>query len=73
MTKHNNTYETYAKKHFGQLVGYTIVGFHIEDDDETLWPCFIMRKGKDYLHVSVSQDEEGNGSGHLFINQGGTE
>ena len=62
-----STYEKYAKKHFGQLVGYTVVGFHLEDDGETLWPCFLMRKGKDYLHVSVSQDEEGNGGGHLFI------
>jgi hypothetical protein len=41
------TYESWAKKHFSQLIGY--------------------KKGNKAFQVAISQDEEGNGGGHLFI------
>ena len=61
------TYEQFAKKYFGQLKGYTITDFKLEKEYDMIFPVFIMKKGGDTIKVSVSQDEEGNGGGHLFI------
>ena len=61
------TYEQYAKKYFGQLKGYIITDFKLEKEYDMIFPVFIMKKGGDTIKVSVSQDEEGNGGGHLFI------
>ena len=61
------TYEKFAKKYFGQLKGYTITDFNLEKEDDIIFPVFIMKKGVQEIKVSVSQDEEGNGGGHLFI------
>ena len=71
MTKFNFKYKEFAKKHFGQLVGWTVIGFHLEleEEDDDVFPCLLMQKGTDYIHVTVSRDEEGNGGGHLFIDQ----
>ena len=79
-------WEDWAKDYYGQLVGYTIKEFKIEDDSEidgyylrrfkrqgvdSQFPVFILTKGNASgdpdLKISVSQDEEGNGSGFLFI------
>jgi len=61
------TYEKFAKKYFGQLKGYTITDFRLEEEDGIAFPILIMKKGDRTIEVAVSQDEEGNGGGHLFI------
>jgi|TARA_R100001015_G_C4531459_1_gene97757 hypothetical protein len=62
-----SSYEKFAKKYFGQLKGYTITDFKLEKEYDLIFPVFIMKKGGQEIKVSVSQDEEGNGGGHLFI------
>ena len=69
-------YEKFAKKYYNQLRGYTVIDFNLESDpydDDIIFPTFTMKKagtGKT-IKVSVSQDEEGNGGGHLFIEENG--
>ena len=69
----NTQWEKWAKDYYGQLVGCTIKEFRIENDSEidegfdSQFPVFVLSKGKEELKISVSQDEEGNGSGFLFI------
>ena len=80
----NSKYEKWAKEYYGQLVGYTITSFRLEDDSEDLppldseyemdyvqFPTFTLSKGltEPRIKISVSQDEEGNGSGFLFIEE----
>ena len=66
-------WEDWAKDYYGQLVAYTIKEFKIEDDSEidegfdSQFPVFVLSNGKEELKISVSQDEEGNGKGFLFI------
>ena len=73
MPKEYKTWEDWAKDYYGQLVGYKIKEFKIEDDSEidegfdSQFPVFVLSNGKEELKISVSQDEEGNGSGFLFI------
>ena len=74
MPKEYNTWEDWAKVYYGQLVGYKIKEFKIEDDSEidegfdNPFPVFVLgKKGYKDIKISVSQDEEGNGSGFLFI------
>ena len=74
MPKEYNTWEEWAKDYYGQLVGFTIKEFKIEDDSEidegfdSQFPVFVLeKKGEEDIKISVSQDEEGNGSGFLFI------
>ena len=73
MPKKYKTWEDWAKDYYGQLVGCTIKEFKIEDDSEidegfdSQFPVFVLSNGKEELKISVSQDEERNGSGFLFI------
>ena len=75
MSKKFKTWEDWAKAYYGQLVGYTIKEFKIEDNSEVddgytddQFPVFVLeKKGYKDIKISVSQDEEGNGSGFLFI------
>ena len=73
MPKKYKTWEDWAKDYYGQLVGCTIKEFKIEDDSkidegfDSQVPVFVLSNGKEELKISVSQDEEGNGSGFLFI------
>ena len=73
MPKEYKTWENWAKDYYGQLVGYKIKEFKIEDDSEidegfdSQFPVFVLSNGKEELKISVSQDEEGNGGGFLFI------
>ena len=73
MPKKYKTWEDWAKDYYGQLVGCTIKEFKIEDDSkidegfDSQFPVFVLSNGKEELKISVSQDEEGNGSGFLFI------
>jgi hypothetical protein len=57
-------------EYYGQLIGATIEAFTIVKDDDALsdFPCFklTLRDGS-HIKVQVSQDEEGNGGGFLFI------
>ena len=84
MSKKYKKWEDWAKDYYGQLVGYTIKEFKIEDDSEIdegfdsqyeplAFPVFVLTKGnasgEPDLKISVSQDEEGNGSGYLFIEE----
>ena len=76
MPKEYKKWEEWAKNYYGQLVGYTIKEFKIEEDgyiDEDFdvqFPVFVLeKKGEEDIKISVSQDEEGNGSGFLFIEE----
>ena len=59
--------------HYGQLKGWTVVHVELHQDpynEREFWPVLTLRKGQETLEtltVQVSQDPEGNGSGHLFI------
>ena len=67
-------YEKFAKKYYNQLRGYTVIDFNLESDsydDDIIFPTFTMKKAGKTIKVSVSQDEEGNGGGHLFIEEDG--
>jgi len=67
------------KRYYGQLVGMTVVKAGIGEVDEfgdEGFPFFIL-KAKDgtKVKIEVSQDQEGNGPGFLFIGdhkEGGT-
>jgi hypothetical protein len=73
----NKQFEKWAKNYYGQLVGYTITSFQLEDDSEIdegfdyQFPTFTLSKGltEPRIKISVSQDEEGNGGGFLFIEE----
>lgn len=65
-------------EYYGQLVGFKIVDFRVEEDEEgTPWPIFTMRHplGKradgttawETIDVVVSCDQEGNREGFLFL------
>ena len=72
MPKEYNTWEEWAKNYYGQLVGFTIKEFKIEIDEgfDNPFPVFVLeKKGEEDIKISVSQDEEGNGSGFLFIEE----
>ncbi len=63
-----------SAEYYGQLVGMKIIksGFTEGDEGLGLFPFFILRdKAGDLLRVEVSQDEEGNGPGFLFISDAG--
>tara|TARA_R110001583_G_scaffold58169_1_gene173639 strand:+ start:561 stop:770 length:210 start_codon:yes stop_codon:yes gene_type:complete len=64
-----SSYEKFAKKYFGQLKGYTITDFKLKKEYDIIFPVFTMKKAGKTIEVSVSQDEEGNGGGHLFIEE----
>ena len=65
----------YYRKHYGRLLGLTVLSVQIMDEDREEWPVFIM--GRDdgmggivegsHVQVMLSRDPEGNGAGHAFI------
>ena len=66
------------QKHFGQLVGCKIIGFHMEKDEDALndWPVLVVQLPNSKsnftvqkFNVILSQDEEGNGGGFAFIEE----
>ena len=72
MPKEYKKWEDWAKNYYGQLVGFTIKEFKIEIDEgcDNPFPVFVLeKKGEEDIKISVSQDEEGNGSGFLFIEE----
>ena len=64
--KENKVYNEY----YSQLQGFKIESFEMVDSGDQYirnFPSFILSKGKQKLLIEVSQDEEGNGGGFLFI------
>ena len=62
----------FFKKYYGQLKGFKIESFEMVDSGDDYikdFPCFILSKGKQKIRIEVSQDEEGNGGGFLFIGE----
>jgi len=64
------------QKHFGQLVGCKIIGFHMEkDEDVDDWPVLVVQMPNSSnfsghkFNLILSQDEEGNGGGFAFIEE----
>ena len=59
------------KEMYGQLIGFRIVGFRIEDEDNygKPYPIFEVQRGDEKLDLVVSQDPEGNGGGFVFIEE----
>lgn len=60
----------FYQQYYGQLKGFKIESFKmVKGADEYMkpFPCFILSKGKQKIMIEVSQDQEGNGGGFLFI------
>lgn len=63
----------YFTKHYGALKGYTIVDVEILAEREygfpEFWPRLYLANPEtgESIVIDVSQDEEGNGPGYLFI------
>lgn len=59
--------------YYGQLVGFTITGVSFEEDDYMSddFPVLMARNAAtgEQVKITVSQDEEGNGGGFLFIEE----
>lgn len=63
--------KAYYQRYYGQLEGVVIEKFvGMENDEYSLgeWPVFKVRyPDGQVLEMRVSQDEEGNGGGFLFL------
>lgn len=65
----------YYTKHYGQLVGLTVINVQVLEEDREEWPVLLMGRdnGKggiedgSHVRVTLSRDPEGNGAGHAFI------
>jgi len=62
------------QKYFGQLVGFKIVDFYTEDEDDmNPWPVLVVQQpnsqGGQQYKLILSKDEEGNGGGFAFIEE----
>ena len=58
--------------YYSQLVGFTITGFHMEEDEfgGDPFPIFtVLSPDNQQLQITVSQDPEGNGAGFLFLEE----
>ena len=61
------------KRYYAQLVGCKIVNFGFEQDERGLWgsrpfPVFTLeRDDGTKITATISQDEEGNGGGFIFL------
>ena len=56
--------------YYEQLIGYKIVSYKLDDECEDIepFPTFILSHPKKAtIKIDVSQDEEGNGGGFLFL------
>jgi len=59
-------------EYYKQLVGATITGFALVEDEYALdpFPVYLMKlQDGTKVQVDVSRDEEGNGGGFLFIQE----
>lgn len=60
----------FYQDYYSQLEGYKIKSFNGMIEDEfggRPFPSFTLSNGKNMVLLEVSQDEEGNGGGFLFI------
>lgn len=57
--------------YYQQLIGMKVVkaGFTDLDESGQSFPFLILQGKEERLRVEVSQDEEGNGPGFLFISE----
>ena len=59
--------------YYGQLKGFQIVAYKMEEEEDEFgyrkFPTFILQRGQKQIKISVSQDEEGNDGGFLFIEE----
>ena len=56
--------------YYQQLIGYKVVSYKLDDEceDTEPFPTFILSHPKKAtIKIDVSQDEEGNGGGFLFL------
>ena len=64
--------KAFYQKYYEQLKGFKIESVELVDSGDQYikdFPCFILSKGKKKIKIEVSQDEEGNGGGFLFIGE----
>ena len=64
--------EEWIKKHYGQLVGYKITAIAIDgkDNADEPWIGLVLEKRKKEKVAWILMDPEGNGTGHLDIQEG---
>ena len=57
------------QKYYAQLVGFKIVDFRFDTDEDALepFPVFILDLDGQRVELALSMDEEGNGGGFGFI------
>jgi len=70
----------YMQQHLGKLVGMTIIGIAVSDDDGEeddgfgdgkMYGLILQKRGSDKETVAwISRDEEGNGPGWLDLQKG---
>lgn len=63
----------YLTKYYGQLVGFQITAVSFEEDEygDRPWPVLHLRHPDGTrLDFVLSSDEEGNGAGFAFIQEG---
>ena len=60
-------------KYYAQLIGATIVGFKLENDQDALapFPVFTLELAGQRVELALSMDAEGNGGGFGFIEEVG--
>ena len=57
--------------YFSQLIGYKITSFHMEADEfgGQDFPVYTLEKNGTKITATISQDEEGNGGGFIFLEE----
>lgn len=61
---------SYLEVHYAQIVGGTIEAATFDEDEGELWPILLIKMPNgDNFQVMLSQDPEGNGPGHAFIDK----
>jgi hypothetical protein len=65
--------KAFFDNYYGQLVGFQIVKYEMDTEEDeygtTQFPMFILQRGQQQIRIAVSQDEEGNDGGFLFIEE----
>lgn len=60
-------------KYYSQLIGFKIISFHMEADGASPayggddFPVYTLEKDGEKVTATISQDEEGNGGGFIFL------
>lgn len=67
--------KAFFDKYYGQLVGFQIVKYEMDEGHKDEYgysedfPTFILQRGQQQIKIVVSQDEEGNDGGFLFVEE----